>query len=91
MTAMNKTPRDSVTKVSAPRAYLQKNTSNDGEVWFYGSVLTRFGYVRVHAEPAFTVLAVVHDGYEVFRSVQRAYTQRGLATLANRFAEEICG
>ncbi len=84
--------RDGVNKVTAPHGgHLMVNTTADGERWHYGAVLTQYGYVQVHAEPTFTSLSVVHDGFAVYRHIPRAYTRRGLVTLANRFAEEICG
>lgn len=91
-TKTQKPLRDGANKVTAPLGCLiaMKTHDGDGE-WYYGAVLTRHGYVRVHAEPTFTSLSVVHAGKAVYRHIQRAYTRRGLVTLADRFAAEICG
>lgn len=82
---------ESVFKLGRPIGHMLPMTSSDGERWYYGCVLTKHGAVYVHAEPAFTTMQVVHDGYVVSRTAHKSYTSRGLVTLAVRFAEEICG
>jgi hypothetical protein len=92
MSTKTKELRDGVNRVTSPHGgHLMTNTTAEGEKWYYGAVLTRYGYVQVHAEPTFTSISVVHYGCVVYRHIRRAYTRRGLVTLANRFAEEICG
>jgi hypothetical protein len=63
-----------------------------------GCVITAHGIVSVYsqggpglasADVPSTNLQVVHDGRLHTRTLPRSYTQRGLVTLANRFAEEI--
>ncbi len=81
-----------VSKVARPDGYdlLRHNTGARNE-WLRGTVRTQWGYVRVHAEPKFVSISVIHDGYDVNRTYRQAFTRRGLVTLANRFAEEVCG
>ncbi len=73
------------------------NRMTEREDWTEGTVITKHGIVEVYTEGGedvrgFTKVSVVHDGILRTRSVyDKRYTQRGLVTLANRYAEEICG
>lgn len=70
---------------------IRKETTNDGSGhWFQGAVRTRHCYVMVYAEAGHVALSLIHDGYDVTRYLKfKKPTQRGLVTMARRFAEEI--
>lgn len=69
---------------------LTQHKADNGEVWFYGTVVTPLGYVHVHSEPSFTSLSAMHDSHEVNRFMRgKSFTKRGLVTVARRFIEEI--
>lgn len=86
--------------MSSTRAYkvckadgygIRKNETHDGTShWFHGYVRTRHCYVTVYAEPGFASLSLIRDGYDVTRCIKiKKPTQRGLVTMARRFAEEM--
>ena len=87
---MSKT-KESVQLVSKPNGYrLQRNTADNGEVWWYGIVVTPLGYVHVHMEPGFTSLSAMVDSHEVNRFIRgKSFSRRGIVTVARRFIQEI--
>lgn len=63
---------------------------SDGSLWFDGCVQTCHGFVRVYSQQGHTRLSIVHKGCLLDRFIERSYTARGLVTLADRFAREVC-
>lgn len=77
-------------KVSRPTGYgLTRNTATDGEIWFHGPVRTPDGVVIVYSDPRSTNLALIRDGREYSRRINRGHGHAYLVTLAARFAKEI--
>jgi hypothetical protein len=68
-------------------------THNDPRGWTTSSVFTREGIVAVYMEAGerpFTRLDFIHKGRLYTRDIHgRSYTERGLVTVANRFAGEM--
>lgn len=79
-------------RVTRPHGYgITSHIAKDGSPWFDGCVLTSRGYVRVTlSQQGHTRLSIVHEGYLLDRFIKRTYTARGLVTLADRFAREVC-
>ena len=83
---------DTAYKVSRPDGYgLKTETNPNGETWHHGTVRTRHGYVYAYSEEKHTTLSIIHDGYDCTRTMRRGYSRQGLTTMAQRYAEEICG
>lgn len=70
---------------------IRKEATHDGaDHWFHGWVRTSHCYVTVYAEQGRVMLSLIHDGYDVTRYLKiKNPTQRGLVTMARRFAEEM--
>ena len=78
-------------KVVRPDGYgISKHTAHDGAVWFDGCVRTEHGFVRIYSEKNHTLLMFIQDGQEFSRRYSKGFSQRGLVTLAARFAREMC-
>ena len=77
--------------VSKTHGYrLTRNVADNGEVWYYGIVVTPLGYVHVHMEPSFTSLSAMRDSHEINRFIRgKTYSRRGIVTIARRFIQEI--
>jgi hypothetical protein len=65
-----------------PRGYLE------------GCVITKHGIVSVYCQSGpdevhHTALNFVHNGRLYSRGIDKSFTQRGLVTIANRFAHEV--
>lgn len=58
-----------------------------------GSVFTEWGtvYVRTYTSAQLTYLRLIHNGRSYERQIFRAYTKRGLVTLAKRYIKEVKG
>lgn len=78
-------------KVCRPDGYgLTKHTNEDGSKWIEGRVRTPQGYVSAYSQEGLTSVSIIHQGLDVTRTIRRTYTARGLVTLADRFAREVC-
>lgn len=78
-------------KVSRPDGYgLEEHAKEDGTKWIDGAVRTSKGYVRAYSQEGLTSVSIIHRGFDVTRTIRRGYTARGLVTLADRFAREVC-
>lgn len=86
--------------MAKPRTYNMKLTHPLNRVWRHpagyleGCVLTEHGVVAVYSqgsetEAPSTNLDFVWEGRLYSRTIPARYTQRGLVTVANRFAEEM--
>lgn len=78
----------------------QKLTSPWNRVWRHphgyleGCVITPHGIVAVYSqggenEVPSTNLTFVYEGRVYSRTIPKSYTQRGLVTVANRYAQEV--
>jgi hypothetical protein len=88
--------------MAEPRTYNMKLTHPLNRAWKHpagyveGCVLTPNGIVAVYSQGSekdvpSTNLDFVWEGRLYSRTIKRRYTQRGLVTVANRFADEIRG
>ena len=79
-------------KISEPMNRVWKHPAG----YLEGSVITAHGIVYVYSqggatEVPSTNLQIVWGGRLYSRTMKRRYTQRGLVTVANRYAKEVAG
>lgn len=80
---------DTACVAGRPNGYgLLREVSPDGSVWFYGSVRTPHGFVKVYSQSGHTSLELIRDNTEFQRRWKRGFKRSYLVTLATRFAKE---